>query len=231
MKKLLSQLPESKFPNFHFGKKISIYSDFYENAGVASGHYFHQDLYMASKIYQVRPQEHYDIGSRVDGFIAHLAVFMKVTIFDIRYLETSANNIEFQQLDIMDSLQVSNLPKVSSLSCLHTVEHFGLGRYKDPVDIDGWINGLRNMTSILLPGGNFYFSTPVSSRQRIEFNAHRVFNPVYLTQILLRDYEVVEMSIVRDSGEIEEGVDFLSQEFESNFDDDYACGMWVLRKK
>lgn len=231
MKSLVKQLPGSEFPDFPFGKKINIYSDFYESAGIASGHYFHQDLYMASKIFQAQPQVHYDIGSRIDGFVAHLAVFTKVTVFDIRLMHTSAKNIEFHQLDVMDRLQVMELPRVSSLSCLHTVEHFGLGRYKDPVDFDGWINGLRNMTSLLLPGGIFYFSTPVSSRQRIEFNAHRVFNPVFLTNILLQDFDVVEMSIVRDSGEIEMEVDFLSQEFISDFDDVYACGMWVLKKK
>lgn len=231
MKSLVKQLPNSEFPDFPFGKKVRIYNDFYESAGVASGHYFHQDLYMASKIFQANPQDHYDIGSRIDGFVAHLAVFTKVTIFDIRLLQTSAKNIEFHQLDVMDRSQVNNLPRISSLSCLHTVEHFGLGRYKDPVDFDGWINGLRNMTSLLLPGGLFYFSTPVSSRQRIEFNAHRVFNPSSLTNILLQDFEIVEMSIVRDSGEIEIEVNFLSQEFISSFDDDYACGMWVLKKK
>ncbi|MBQ7594000.1 MAG: hypothetical protein IJU48_06575 [Synergistaceae bacterium] len=31
------------------------------------GVYFYQDLWAAKKIFQVKPSEHFDIGSRVDG--------------------------------------------------------------------------------------------------------------------------------------------------------------------
>ncbi|MBV5330073.1 MAG: DUF268 domain-containing protein, partial [Chlorobium sp.] len=45
-----------------------------------------------------------------------------------------------------------------SLSCLHALEHFGLGRYGDPIDPHGYADGLRNMVKILRQGGLFYLS-------------------------------------------------------------------------
>ncbi len=56
---------------------------------MAGGHYFHQDLWAAKKIFKRRPMTHVDIGSRVDGFVAHLLVFMPVTAVDIRYLDSN----------------------------------------------------------------------------------------------------------------------------------------------
>jgi hypothetical protein len=63
-----------------------------------------------------------------------------------------------------------------SLSCLHALEHFGLGRYGDPIDPSGHEKGVRNMAALLKPGGTFYLSTPIG-RERVEFNANRVFDP------------------------------------------------------
>jgi hypothetical protein len=186
---------------------------------------------MAQKIFEVMPKEHYDVGSRIDGFIAHLAVFLPVQVFDIRNLTTSAKNISFTQLDIMDAEAVSQIPKVRSLSCLHTIEHFGLGRYGDQIDFDGWYIGLKNLVSLLEVGGLFYLSTPISYDQRIEFNAHRVFDPLYLSNILLEDFDILEMAMVGDDGELYVPVNFAKTNDDSAILDRYGCGLWVLRKK
>ncbi|HWF86113.1 MAG TPA: hypothetical protein VG222_14745 [Vicinamibacterales bacterium] len=52
------------------------------------GHYFHQDLWVAKRIYAARPAAHVDIGSRIDGFVAHLLTFMPVTVIDVRPLDS-----------------------------------------------------------------------------------------------------------------------------------------------
>lgn len=64
-----------------------------------------------------------------------------------------------------------------SLSCLHALEHFGLGRYGDPINHQGFRDGIENMSRLLRPGGNFYLSVPIG-QERVEFNAHRVFAPL-----------------------------------------------------
>ena len=33
--------------------------------------------------------------------------------------------------------------ETDSLSCLHTLEHFGLGRYNDPINVKGFEIGLK----------------------------------------------------------------------------------------
>src|SRR5258708_3506518 len=45
-----------------------IVDDYNSGAGTASGHYFHQDLWAARRIYARRPARHVDVGSRIDGF-------------------------------------------------------------------------------------------------------------------------------------------------------------------
>jgi hypothetical protein len=70
-----------------------------------------------------------------------------------------------------------------SLSSLHAIEHFGLGRYGDPIDINGHLKAITNLHLMLKPKGKFYFSVPIG-KQRIEFNAHRVFSIKYLIRIL-----------------------------------------------
>ena len=37
--------------------------------------YFHQDFVVARKIFERNPRLHIDVGSRVDGFVAHVATF------------------------------------------------------------------------------------------------------------------------------------------------------------
>src|SRR5258708_35341646 len=47
---------------------------------------FHQDLWAARMVFEQRPSRHVDVGSRIDGFVAHVLPFMLVTVVDIRPL-------------------------------------------------------------------------------------------------------------------------------------------------
>lgn len=42
---------------------------------VASGHYFHLDLFVVRRIHEGKPIKHADVGSMIDGFVAHIASF------------------------------------------------------------------------------------------------------------------------------------------------------------
>jgi hypothetical protein len=149
--------------------------DWYEDAGSTKEEYFWQDLYVAQKIHVNRPSKHVDIGSRIDGFVTHLASFREVEVFDIRPNPTAIPRVVFRQSDLMNPSE-SFVEYCDSLSCLHALEHFGLGRYGDPINPLGYVSGLRNMSAFLKPGGTFYLSVPVGI-ELVEFNAHRIFNP------------------------------------------------------
>lgn len=168
--------------------------DRYEEGGATKSEYFWQDLVVARKIFEATPEKHVDIGSRVDGFVAHVASFRDIEVFDVRAITTQIPGVIFKQADLMNPVEGLS-DYCDSLSCLHALEHFGLGRYGDPIDPKGYESGIRNMARILRSGGVFYLSVPVGI-ERVEFNAHRVFDPNSIVevanknQLVLREFAI-----------------------------------------
>jgi hypothetical protein len=151
--------------------------DWYEEGGTTTSEYFWQDLLVARMIASTGPEKHVDIGSRVDGFVTHVASFREIEVFDIRPITTEIPGIVFKQADLMNLSDVYGKDSYcDSLSCLHALEHFGLGRYGDPIDSEGFESGVINMANLVRPNGIFYLSTPIG-QERVEFNANRVFDP------------------------------------------------------
>jgi len=153
--------------------------DRYEEGGDTRSEYFWQDLLVARAIHAAKPVKHVDVGSRVDGFVAHVASFREIEIFDVRPISTTVPGVVFRQVDMMDAVSLSTTfsgAYCDSLSCLHAIEHFGLGRYGDTVNPQGYQIGIANMVQMLRSGGTFYLSTPIG-QERVEFNANWVFDP------------------------------------------------------
>jgi SAM-dependent methyltransferase len=148
-------------------------SDWQESAGDTESEYFVQDLFVAQLVNQAAPVKHVDIGSRIDGFVAHIASYRSIEIFDIRMISSQITNVHFRQRDIMTNDPLFD-NYTDSLSCLHSLEHFGLGRYGDPINPIGYIEAFKNMATMLKPDGTFYLSVPLGI-ERVEFNALRVF--------------------------------------------------------
>lgn len=178
-----------------WGGELAMLGEWRDASG-GLGAYFFQDRIVASWIFEATPQRHVDVGSRIDGFIGHLSVFRKVDVLDIRPKPISIPNVEFHQVDLTKSLANTWVESTDSLSCLHTIEHFGLGRYGDQIDPHGHIKGLYQITRILKPGGRLYLSTPIG-RERVNFNAHRVFSPSTILS-WFRDSWKIERSAVID---------------------------------
>ena len=203
-----------------------VLQDYSDNAGQNKGHYFHQDLLVAKMIHDNNPRRHIDIGSRLDGFVAHVASFREIEVFDIRPLERSKHqNIKFLQADLMNPLKVS---RTDSLSCLHAVEHFGLGRYNDPIDINGHMKGISNLVSMLEKNGILYISFPIGKKDEVHFNAHRVFHPksIFKNNYIQSHMELVRFDYVDDLGDLH---------INSNIDNtlgklNYGCGIYTLKK-
>lgn len=119
--------------------RYPILSNYTTQAGCVTGHYFHQDLLVASFIHAKNPERHIDVGSRIDGFVAHVASFRKIEVMDVRDLGwTGHGNISFVRADLMNS-DACKPDMTDSVSCLHALEHFGLGRYGDPIDPGGHV--------------------------------------------------------------------------------------------
>ncbi len=204
-------------------KKYPCLNEYKEQAGSVKGHYFHQDLLVAQKIFNNKPKEHFDVGSRIDGFVSNVATFMKIDIMDIRPLDSKADNINFIQGDLCGD--ISYIKKYDSVSCLHTIEHMGLGRYGDEVQKDAYKIAIKNLKDVVSPGGALYLSVPISNKQRVEFNAHRVFN---IKTILdeCKDLELVSFSYVDDDGDLHKDI-----KLDEEMICDYGLGIFEFRKK
>ena len=151
-----------------------ITTDKSDNAGVAGSHYFAQDIWAAKKILSASPKDHYDIGSRLDGFISHLLVFRDVNYIDIRPLPYHIKNLNFVQADATNLEGIADA-SIESMSSLHAIEHFGLGRYGDEIDPDAYIKVIKSIQRVIAPKGHAYIGVPVGPKDRLVFNAHRIF--------------------------------------------------------
>jgi SAM-dependent methyltransferase len=172
--------------------------DYHAEGGTARGHYFHQDLLVARRVFTNRPERHMDVGSRVDGFVAHVASFRRIEVIDVRPTLVKVPNIEFLEGDIT-ALDPKLIGSCDSLSCLHALEHVGLGRYGDRLDPAGSEKALAGLADLLKPGGTLYLSVPVG-RERIEFNAHRVFSLPRIEAMLAKYFKVQRFAWVDGRG-------------------------------
>jgi hypothetical protein len=223
---------EKAVPGFRFARGTSApcLADRFLAGGTARGAYFHQDLWAARHIYQAAPRRHIDVGSRVDGFVAHVATFRPIEVLDIRPLTAIDRNIVFRQMDVMGPLAEDDRSCCDSLSCLHALEHFGLGRYGDPVRADGFLQGWNNLHQLLEPSGMLYFSVPIGP-PRIEFNAHRVFSITQIAQLIAERFSIVDFCYVDDKGDLHSGRSMDEPSAERNFDCNLGCALLALRKK
>ena len=136
-------------------------------------HYFYQGAWLARRLAEFKPALHVDIGSSVLTMSvlsgAHPTVFvdvrpLKVTLSRFASIAGDATRLPFHDAS------------VASLSCLHVIEHVGLGRYGDRLDPEGSRITFKELTRVLAKGGKLYLTLPVG-RQRTCFNAHRIFSP------------------------------------------------------
>lgn len=194
----------------------------YEPAGTANTQYFFQDVWASQWLYKKGCRELVDVGSRVDGFVANCLPFAHVKVVDIRPLPVQIPHFQFVQGSILDlPFETDSL---EYLSCLHVIEHIGLGRYDDPIDPDGHEKAAKELQRVVKPGGYLLLSTPVG-KERVNFNAHRVFHP----QTILDIFPAMQLEgfhLIDDSCE---GV-AENTSIETAAACTYGCGIFVLRK-
>ena len=162
--------------------------------------YLLQDLWAAQKIssypHPYNQLGHYDIGSRVDGFIAYLLSFRgNINLIDIRPLPYSIDDTRLCFIKSDATLLTENENEsVYSLSALCSLEHFGLGRYGDPIDASACFKAFDSIQRVMQKNGHIYISVLVGKPQ-VAFNAHRIFDPFIIKECFDK-CELIEFSVI-----------------------------------
>ena len=183
-------------------------------------HYFYQGAWLARKVSTQKPSHHTDISSSVLT-ISVLSGFVETTFVDYRPLKSNLSGLRSISGDIL-ALAFDD-KSIDSLSCLHVIEHIGLGRYGDPLDPNGSIKAALELQRVVADGGSLYLSVPVG-RERICFNAHRVFSPCTVID-MFSEMTLVDFSFVDDEGDYQE-----RQSLKISENVEYACGLYHFKK-
>jgi len=184
-------------------------------------HYFYQGVWAFKKIKEAGVDHHVDIGSEI-RWVGLLSTIIKVTFIDIRPFKTDLESLVVKKGDIKNLPFKSN--SLKSLSCLHVAEHVGLGRYGDKLNPQGTEEACNELSRVLAPGGNLYFSVPVG-KQKTYFNAHRVHSSKTILGYF-KNLKLIELSGITDSGEFIRNIDI--NILERSY---YACGLFKFTKR
>jgi SAM-dependent methyltransferase len=214
------------FPKNRFSLKISDFSpQLFDNTNKTNfdPHYTYHPAWAARIVAKLKPTKHVDVSSIV-YFSTLVSAFVPVEFYDYRPAEIRLPNLQCKKGDLI-SLPFPN-NSVESISCMHTIEHVGLGRYGDQIDPDGDIKATGELVRVVKPGGTLLFVAPVG-KPRIEFNAHRVYSYEQVMD-LFQGMKLQEFSLVPD--------DFKKYGLIKNadpamvMDQSYACGcFWFVK--
>ncbi|MDE3088151.1 MAG: DUF268 domain-containing protein, partial [Chloroflexota bacterium] len=189
-------------------------------AGLIDRHYFYVNGWAVRRVIAAAPRLHVDIGSQV--IFANLLAAMIPTVFvDYRPLDVRLAGMQCIGGDLLSLPFASN--SIASLSCLHVIEHVGLGRYGDPLDPSGTRKALRELARALAPGGNLFLAAPVG-RPRLCFNAHRIHLPETICT-MLPELTLTEFSGIYEDGHYSEHIPMSDLQ-----DSEYACGLFWFKK-
>jgi len=130
--------------------------------------------FASGEIARCNPERIFDIGSYRHWLLGVMSARRAITL-DVRERESRLANESVITADVRDmDLPSDTFDMVVSL---HTIEHFGLGRYGDPFDMEGCRKGIAQIIRVLRPGGRLIFSVPVTrGAPCLAFNSHRIFS-------------------------------------------------------
>lgn len=183
-------------------------------------HYIYHPAWAARILAKTKPEYHVDISSLLN-FSTIISAFVPVKFYDYRPAHLSLNNLELGHADLKNLFFESN--SIPSLSCMHTIEHIGLGRYGDELDPLGDVKSIAELKRVVKPNGNLLIVVPVG-KPKIAFNAHRIYS---FEQILeyFSPFSLAEFSLIPDYGGLINNANPELVQFQS-----YGCGCFWFKK-
>ncbi len=151
--------------------------------------YFLQDIWLAEKLFALKPKKHIDIASSVKT-VAIISKLIPTVFVDLRPPDVSVAGLQYLKGSVL-SLPFKS-KSVLSISSICVLEHIGLGRYGDKIDPWGSEKAIAEITRVLKPGGYLFISVPVDRENRAFFNAHRTFTRRYLLSLFAKEFNLKE---------------------------------------
>jgi hypothetical protein len=188
-------------------------------------HYTYHPAWAMRVVKEINPKEHVDISS-ILAFSTQLSAFIPVKFYDYRPAKLNLTNLESEHADLTNLHFGDN--SIESLSCMHTIEHVGLGRYGDPIDPEGDIKAINELKRVTAINGNLLFVTPISENPRIQFNAHRIYSYRQIVEYF-EGFELKKFSLITDYKFEDAYIDEASEK-DANLQE-YGCGcFWFVKK-
>lgn len=187
-------------------------------------HYIYHPAWAARKLVEIKPDLHIDISSSL-SFSTIISAIVAVEYYDCRPANIALSNFESGYVELTALPFASS--SINSLSCMHVVEHVGLGRYGDMLDPDGDLKAIDELKRVLAVNGNLLFVVPVGGTPRIMFNAHRIYSYAQIVKYF-SDMELLEFTLVTDDPK--SGTLFTNASEELSDAQIYGCGCFWFRK-
>jgi SAM-dependent methyltransferase len=185
-------------------------------------HYLYHVAWACRKLVEHHPVKHVDISSSLN-FCTNISALIPTEFYDFRPANIVLPNLFCGQADLLNLPFVDN--SIESLSCMHVVEHIGLGRYGDALDYDGDLKAIQELKRVLTHGGFLYFVVPICFQPEIEFNAHRKYSFAQIKN-MFQDFFLIDHSLITDNGS------FIVDPTEADYaQQHYGCGCFIFRKK
>jgi SAM-dependent methyltransferase len=188
-------------------------------------HYIYHTAWAARRVKEINPKKHVDISSSL-YFSGIVSAFIQVDAYDYRPADINLSGLNSKKADLLKL--PFNTGIVESLSCMHVVEHVGLGRYGDPLDPDGDLKAIAELKRVVAPGGSLLFVVPIGFKSKIIYNAHRIYTHSqiisYFDDFTLKEFVLIPQRS-EDGGLVKNPSPKLLNK------QNYACGCFWFKKQ
>ncbi|MCR4313208.1 MAG: DUF268 domain-containing protein [Candidatus Roizmanbacteria bacterium] len=188
-------------------------------------HYVYHPAWAARILTKTKPEFHIDISSTLH-FSSIVSAFIPVHFYDYRPAKLELSNLTSERADLL-SLPFKD-GSIKSISCMHTIEHVGLGRYGDELDPDGDLKAINELKRVTALHGDLLFVVPIG-KPKLLFNAHRIYSYTQIQEYFGKDFELMDFFLIPDNA-VTRGVIYKATEKDAD-GQDYGCGCFWFRKK
>lgn len=168
---------------------------------------------------RLMPSKHVDFSSST-YFSTLVSAFIPIDFYDYRPLKIQIPNLQTGVADL------TKLPfeddSIPSLSCMHVIEHIGLGRYGDPLDPEGDLKAIAELKRVM--SRDLLFAVPIGKQPAIIFNLHRVYSYAQIMSYF-EGLKLMEFALISDAHDM-----FIDATKELVDEQNNGCGCFWFRK-